>query len=440
MKLTDSIHQLIVRHHLLHDGERVLVALSGGADSVALLLALQELGYRTEAAHCHFHLRSEEADRDAEFVRQLCESLGIKLHRTDFDTLAVAKARKTSVEMAARDLRYDWFRKLLRQQHIRSVAVAHHQEDNTETFFLHLLRGTGLQGMQGMSVRNTDVIRPLLGATRQEIEIYLREKNVSFVMDSTNADTHYRRNKLRQDILPLLRQINPSFDRTLADTMERMTEAERIVRKEFETFRKQNVKKEKWGISVGVETLLQTLAPKTFLFFLMKEFGFSSSHVAEVFSCLEGNSGVFFTSDTGWATIHRGQLLLSPVIDNVSPTLLNEGCTTLPMGRTLRVESSSEVTISKAPESATLDADTIQGHLYVRSVATGDRFLPFGMKGSKLVSDYLTDCHRSRIEKQAALVVCDDIGIIWLAGERVNRRVAISDATTHILKISLEKR
>ena len=437
MKFTDNIHQLIVRHHLLHDGERILVALSGGADSVALLLALRDLGYRVEAAHCHFHLRDEEADRDVSFVEQLCKRLYVPLHRTDFDTKAVAKAQKVSIEMAARDLRYTWFRKLLRERDIRFVAVAHHQEDNTETLFLNLLRGAGLQGMTGMSVRTTDVIRPLLGVTRQEIETYLKEKGEAFVVDSTNADTYYKRNKLRQEILPLLRQMNPSLDRTLAETMQRMAEADNIVREQFEKFRKENVREELFGISVGVAPLLESSAPQTYLFLLMKEYGFSSSHISDIFSTLPSESGVFFTSTTGWATLHRGQLILSPIIEAVPPTPLSEGKTALPAGRTLSIEKCATVEISRVPEIATLDADKIQGELFVRSLEPGDRFHPYGMNGSKLVSDYLTDRHYSRIHKRAALIVCDAAGPLWLVGERIDRRAAISKTTSRCLKLVL---
>lgn len=437
MKFTDNIRQLIVRHHLLHDGERVLVALSGGADSVALLLVLRDLGYPLEAAHCHFHLRDEEANRDASFVEQLCKRLDVPLHRADFNTKAVAKVQKVSLEMAARDLRYTWFRKLLRERNIRFVAVAHHQEDNTETFFLNLLRGAGLQGLTGISVRTTDVIRPLLGVTRQEIETYLKEKGEAFVVDSTNADTYYRRNKLRQEILPLLRQINPSLDRTLAETMQRMAEADNIVGEQFEKFRKESVREETFGISVEVDTLLNSSASQTYLFLLMKEYGFSSSHISDIFPKLQGESGIFFTSTTGWATLHQGRLILSPIIEEVPPTPLCESNTTLSAGRTLLIEKCEKVEISRVPEVATLDADKIQGELFVRSLQPGDRFHPYGMKGSKLVSDYLTNCHRSRIHKRAALIVCDAAGPLWLVGERIDCRAAISETTTRCLKLSL---
>ena len=288
-----------------------------------------------------------------------------------------------------------------------------------------------------MSVRTTDVIRPLLGVTRQEIEIYLKEKGEAFVVDSTNADTYYKRNKLRQEILPLLRQMNPSLDRTLAETMQRMAEADNIVGEQFEKFRKESVWEETFGISVEVDTLLNSSAPQTYLFLLMKEYGFSSSHISDIFPKLQGESGIFFTSTTGWATLHQGRLILSPIIEEVPPTPLCESNTTLSAGRTLLIEKCEKVEISRVPEVATLDADKIQGELFVRSLQPGDRFHPYGMKGSKLVSDYLTNCHRSRIHKRAALIVCDAAGPLWLVGERIDRRAAISKTTSRCLKLSL---
>ena len=211
-------------------GGLTIVGLSGGADSVALLLGLLEAGQAVEAAHCNFHLRGAESDGDEAFVRELCAQLGVVLHCVDFDTMDYARRNKVSIEMAARELRYDYFERLRLERGAATIAVAHHRDDNVETLLLHLVRGSGLRGLCGMRLRNGYVVRPMLNIPRLEVERYLAERNQPYRTDSTNVDTRYRRNKVRHELLPLLRQLNPNIEATLEATMQRLTEAEsRIV-------------------------------------------------------------------------------------------------------------------------------------------------------------------------------------------------------------------
>ncbi|MCI6643472.1 MAG: tRNA lysidine(34) synthetase TilS, partial [Bacteroidales bacterium] len=223
--LTTKVQQTIARFALLRDGEAVVVALSGGADSVALLLVLAELGYAVEAAHCNFHLREGDADADMVFVEALCARHNVPLHLRHFDTLPYAKAEGISIEMAARTLRYEWFATFE-----RPIAVGHHAEDNAETLLLNLCRGSGLAGLAGIRHRNGQIVRPLLDCRRVDIEAYLAKRGETFCTDATNFDTQYRRNKVRHEVIPLLAELNPDITQTLHETALRLREVEQVYR------------------------------------------------------------------------------------------------------------------------------------------------------------------------------------------------------------------
>lgn len=225
------VKQYIEKEKLFSPESKVFVALSGGADSVALLRLLHSIGYRCEAAHCNFHLRGTESDRDERFVRGLCRELGIPLHTTHFDTTGYAAEKHVSIEMAARDLRYEWFEKLRVEYRADAIAVAHHQDDSVETMLLNLIRGTGIKGLLGIRPRNGSIVRPLLCATREEIIRYLRHIKQEYVTDSTNTEDEYTRNKIRLHLLPLMEEINPSVKKNLTETGSYLNEAYAIYHK-----------------------------------------------------------------------------------------------------------------------------------------------------------------------------------------------------------------
>ena len=391
----------------------MLCGLSGGADSVALVLVLKELGYDVAAMHCNFQLRGEESERDEQFVRGFCAKHDITLRTTRFDTRAEAEAHGESIEMAARRLRYEWFELVLEESFSNAtstppkggrwrgaICVAHHADDNVETMLLNLIRGAGLHGLTGMEFCNGwGVMRPLLSVTRAEILDYLAAKGETFVTDSSNTDTHYRRNKVRHELLPLLREMNPSIDRTLTETMSHLRQAETAI-----------------------------LHPEAGEAYRMTQqllaHGFTTAQIEQMRAA---ENGAFTTAGNTMLTKHRGQLLWGKIPKIVEPTPI-EG----------KLMLRTEVTNLRDPNVAVLDVRALKGRLYVRSVREGDRFTPFGMKGTKLVSDYLTDRHRSRLDKLAALVVCDDNGILWLVGETVDQRAAVNETTTEVLVVKID--
>ena len=380
----------------------MLCGLSGGADSVALVMVLREAGFEVVGLHCNFQLRGAESERDERFVRQFCADYGVTLLTTRFDTLAEAEAHGESIEMAARRLRYAWFAEVADAAEVRSVVcVAHHADDNVETMLLNLVRGAGLHGLTGMQVENDlGILRPLLTSTRQEIEAYLSERGKTFVVDSTNADVQYRRNKIRHEVLPLLRTLNPSIDRTLTETMHRLREAEQAL----------------LAPAAADNNYRQTQQ--------LLALGFTSAQIDQMRSA---QNGAFTTSGRVMLTKHRGQLLWGEIPAPVSSR-------PIPFRRVPR----SEVTNLRDPERGVFDAAAVRGQLVVRSVQEGDRFVPFGMKGSKLVSDYLTDRHRSRLDKLAQLCVCDDEGILWLVGLTIAQRAAVTPSTTEVVCVEFK--
>ena len=432
------ISAYIEQKELMKPTDLVLVALSGGVDSVGLLLILKALGYHTEAAHCNFKLRGEESERDEYFVRDLCNRMQIPLHVTHFSTLQYAKERKISVEMAARDLRYEYFKEILDKRGAKCVAVAHHADDNVETMMLNLVRGTGISGLTGMPERNGYVVRPLLCVRRKEIEDFVSQCGESFVTDSTNQQDDVLRNKIRLNILPMLRTLNPSVDVTLQDTMLRMSEVRDIYNCKIKEERVKVLN----GNTIDVTQLLQSVAPRTVLYEILSEKGFNRRQVYEIFEQIGGISGGLYES-AGWRLLrNRSTLELQKKEDKEFV------CLPLPLLGELQVLPTVSFRVSlfsyedvkgrlRDKKCAFIDAAKIGGELMVRYVQPGDKFIPYGMKNNKLISDYLTNLKKSLYEKERQLVVCLSDQIVWLVGERLDARYVVTESTTEVICIEL---
>ena len=433
--LKGRVGAYIEKEGLLPKKELHIVALSGGADSVALLLVLKQLGYDVEAAHCNFRLRGEESDRDEQFVKALCLQNKVPLHLIHFDTKAYAELHQVSIEMAARELRYRYFEQLRQDIGAEDVCVAHHQDDAVETLLMNLIRGTGIHGLTGIRPRNGHIVRPLLCVTRAEIVRFLDSLHQPYVTDSTNLVPDVVRNKIRLEVLPLLQQINPAATENIARTARWMSEAEKVYN---DAFNISLFTSHSSLFTSPISTLLTKPSPECFLFELLTPHGFTSSQVEQVFDALKGPSGRVFQSPTHELLIDRDQLIIEERHEPFAPMRIPEsGLYRLPDGRQFRAETSDEVAVSRDPHCATLDASKVRFPLTLRTVQTGDRFQPYGMKGTRLVSDYLTDRKRTLFEKRRQLVVTDAQGeILWLVGERVAHCYAVTDATRSILRLS----
>ena len=425
---------------------RVLVALSGGADSMCLLTALLRLGYKVEAAHCNFHLRGTHSDNDALFVQRHCQQQNVPLHLTDFDTKHEAELHGESIEMAARRLRYAWFEEVIQTTGIQILCVAHHLNDNVETTLLNLTRGTGIRGLTGMAQHHKHIVRPMLTLTRQEIEDFLKEQSIEFVTDHTNTDTRFRRNKIRHEVLPLLRSINPSVDQAITDTMQHLSGTACLAEYAVNHLRNVLCKDVDKGIDID-KTTLQSLPFPTegrlaLLHELLAPYQFSPV-LSDIFAGFSKEPGSIFESRDYIATHTAKGLSIRMKPKHCPPLALPFNDTVLlPNGTLLQTQCLARTELPEIPRSADtacLDADKVKETLHCRSIQEGDRFRPFGMRGTKLVSDYLTDRKRSRIEKMATCVVCDGSQIVWLIGERPDDRYAITPNTRNILLIKAKK-
>ncbi len=437
-----KIESTIRCHRLLNEGEKVLVALSGGADSVALLLSLKALGYETVAAHCNFHLRGAESDRDETFVSDLCRENAIELHIRHFDTTEVARREGISIEMAARNLRYDFFAELRETLGAARIAVAHHRDDNIETMLLNLVRGTGLHGLTGMAWRNADIVRPMLHITRKDIKNALHQAHQPFVIDSSNTDTHFKRNKIRHELLPLLRTLNPSADDALAAAIERLNESERLCQYAAEALRADMLRQHPDGkAEIDIKALTASPAPGVLLHEWLTPYGFKPSVIADIIKGIDGEPGATYESADYIAVRDRGALQIARRPVAFSIELPESGTAELPDGSRLHLERLPREALSEIPRDPSiscLDLATLCGNLSIRTLQPGDRFVPLGMSGSKLVSDFLTDRKRSRIEKLSALALCDTKNIVALIGERPSDLHAITSATRHVLIVRHE--
>jgi tRNA(Ile)-lysidine synthase len=431
--MLNRIQKFIDSHQLLERTDLHLVGLSGGADSVALLLILRELGYLVEAAHCNFRLRGEESDRDETFVKELCSRLGIPLHLIHFDTKSYAELHQVSIEMAARDLRYGYFRELCKDIRAADVCIAHHRDDAVETLLMNLLRGAGIHGLTGIRPKNGIVRRPLLCINRQEILDYLESIGQAYVTDSTNLEADVLRNKVRLRVLPLLEEIAPGAIANIDKTANYLREAEKVYNEEIEN-EKILLMYNKYHKSISVPSLSSLLHE------WLSPLGFNSTQTEQIVGCMN-QTGREFHSATHTLVVDREFLELAPIKEPIKPLKIPEPGTYRYEDQTaFKFEIATDTTVSRDDYVATLDADKVQFPLTVRLVQQGDRFAPFGMKrGTKLVSDYMTDQKLSILEKRHQKVVTDATGaIVWVIGLRTDNRFRISNDTKRSLRITIK--
>ena len=421
-----KVSAYINKYKLLNTNGLYIVALSGGADSVALLLLLKEGGFNVHAAHCNFHLRGDESNRDEAFCVELCQQLGIELHRAHFATREYAEAHKVSIEMAARELRYNWFEQLRKDIGAAGICVAHHRDDSVETVLLNMIRGTGLRGLTGIQPRNGYVLRPLLCVSRDEIEGFLAKKGQKYVVDSTNLEADVMRNKVRLQVLPLLRELNPAVSGNIQRTAENLAEAQLVLNVAIASVNCSNILKlndlEKYGSS-------EYLA-----FEWLQKYGFNGDQVRQI---LDAETGRIVSSATGYDVLKdRSRLIVEPNLEPFKPMRIPEEGTYVLDEKTRFSVRKKPVYVSKEPHIATLDAAKVQFPLTVRRVEEGDWMQPYGMKGRKLLSDLMTDLKMTVFEKRRQLVVVDNQGVIvWLVGLRTDQRVAVSGITDSVLEV-----
>lgn len=419
-----KVLQYIEKYKLLNASDLYIVALSGGADSVALLLLLKDAGFNVHAAHCNFHLRGTESDGDELFCERLCSAENIPFHRAHFDTREYAELHKVSIEMAARELRYRWFEQLREDVGAAGICVAHHRDDSVETIILNMVRGTGVRGLTGIRPRNGHILRPLLCVSRAEIERYLAERGQEYVTDSTNLEDEATRNKVRHHVIPELRQLNVKA----IENMQRMAERMQAVEMLLDDCKTRCVRVDSERISIRKCDVLNDYL----LYELLADYGFNAFQASQIYSSMSaGSVGSVFSSASYDLLVDRDCLLIEPLLKPLKPLVIPEtGTYVLDEKHKIRVESGG-FPVSKEPFVATLDASKVCFPLTVRRVEEGDWMVPFGMKGRKLLSDLMTDLKMSIFDKRKQLVVTDNQGVIvWAVGLRVSQLLAVSVSTS----------
>lgn len=438
MSFEDKIKQNIDSRIGLRKGAPVVVAVSGGADSVALLAALVACRYECVAAHCNFHLRGAESDRDMRSTQMLCERLDVDLYIKDFDVAARCADTGESVEMACRELRYSWFDTLIDRLRAQAVAVAHHREDNVETFFLNLMRGSSITGLTGMKWRNNMVVRPMLNLSRAEIEDYLEQRGIPFVNDSTNAENIYSRNRLRNVVLPALSTQFPNAEAGILASIAYLAENSEFyhqaIREKSDIYLTGNV------IHLS-ELLAEQPCARLLLFEMTRQWGFNMTQVDDIISSAE-KTGLSFSAGSTTLELDRGKLNIvgrsdftpdetevSLRRDIVSPVKI--AITDLPV---------ATFKPTRDPSVAYFDITVLDGNpkFALRRWRRGDRITPFGMKGSRLLSDIFSDAKYSAAAKRDTWLLTRNGVIIWAVGLRATNLFSVTPDTRRYLRLSLD--
>ena len=439
--MQQKVQNYIEKHELLTLKGHVIVGVSGGADSVALLHLLVSLGYDCMIAHCNFHLRMEESDRDEAFVLNLSKDLKIPYYSIDFDTIKYADTHHISIEMAARDLRYAWFYELLEKQSAQAIAVAHHADDSIETMLMNLIRGTGLRGLTGISARNEKVVRPLLCCTREEIENYIITHDLEHIEDSTNATPDYQRNKFRNVVLPLLEEINPSVRQTLYDSLERFEGNLAIYEQAIEKIKNAVVIKESETVKLNIDLLKQQADVPTVMYELLHSYGFGAATIKQITEQLDGESGKQFYSETHRLLKDRKYLIISKIESKTDDVYWIQETDTEIMKpiqlKLSKLEMNSDFQVSKEKNCVHIDATKLQFPLQLRRWHEGDTFFPFGMKNRKKVSDFFIDNKLNLLEKEQSWLLISGEDIVWIVGQRMDNRFRVTEKTIDVSELNV---
>ena len=418
-------------HNLFSKDDKILLAISGGADSVVLADLLKEAGFNFVLAHCNFGLRGAESDEDEGFVRRLAKKIEVDLFVKQFSQENF-DAVEGSTQMAARELRYKWFEELRKEQSCTLLATAHHTDDRIETFFINLLRGTGIDGLVALSSKRESLVRPLLFAKRSEIEAYAEQNKITYRTDSSNVSTKYDRNAIRHKLIPLLGELEPEFRKTISRTIENLEDVAELKN----AYLKEQGSLVFDGDKIHIPELLRVKGIQTVLFERLRVFGFSRSDVLDIIGSLEKQSGKVFKSQSHILVKDRDYLLLSKCEEEFQEMKIDslEELSDSPVG--FELLNFEEVKFPLKSSEAALDFDKIAFPLTIRKWQEGDCFVPFGMKQSKKVSDVLINNKVSLIAKSRTLIIVNDnADILWVVGLRSDNRYRISSGTRKILKL-----
>ena len=435
----------IRENNLFTKKDKVLLAFSGGVDSVALCVLLKQGGYDFGLAHCNFQLRGKESDADAAFAEKVADFLEVPLHLKNFTTKKIAAERKESIQIAARHLRYTWFRELSQDEDYACIATAHHLNDSIETVFFNFSRGCGIRGMHGILPKKGDLVRPLSFATKLEILNFAEKYELTWREDTSNASEKYVRNRIRKHIVPEFEKLNDGFLQSANQTINRLRDAEKLVDFALLTIKKEVYAERGRKVFIDFEKLRSYPAAKTVLFELIKPFGFNGAQIEQLFRSDFTQSGKLFPSSTHKMLSGRTHLIIKPLeedsIDNISVSE-SDKTYSLPEG-SLRVEIAAEIpTDFPRDKNVTwLNTEKLTFPLTLRRWRRGDAFQPLGMKGkSRKLSDFMTDIKLSRFEKEEIWLLTSEEKICWVVGRRADERFKITKKTGVCVRLTFEEK
>ena len=431
--------QFVNQNQLFDRRHSLLAAVSGGADSVVMLHLLAQCQLKVAVAHCNFQLRGADADGDEEFVRQLAEKYQMPFFSIRFNTLAYADEHKLSVEMAARELRYNWFAQLAAEHHFDRILTAHHLNDNIETLLLNLTRGTGINGLCGISAVNGNIVRPLLFATRSQIEEYARLNNLAFRTDSTNLSDDYQRNIVRHRIVPVFKEINPAFEERILKNFKHIRQAADIYNWYIDKAKSEVLKTDDNCCTIDAEKLMQQPFAEPVLYECLKPFGFNGAQVEDVMKSIGQKSGCTFSSGSHKLLVDRSQIIIEPAEQTeFEPIVIDSPQDIDCLGIKMKVVSAGDFVLDKRRCVASLDFDELQFPLTIRRWQHGDFFYPLGMAKAQKLSDFFVNNKVNVFEKERALVLTSGDKIAWVVGYRPDNRIKISDKTQQVLVVEVD--
>ena len=441
--LIERFQEYVTRNSLFTHEDKILLTVSGGVDSMVLMSLCVNSGYNVGIAHCNFCLRGKESDEDEILVQETARRYGIECFNRHFDTTGEMARTGESMEMAARRLRYEWFHQLCEEQGYTVIAIAHHIDDSIETFFINMLRGTGLRGLTGISNQVGRIVRPLMFATRKEIMEYAQRKHIAYRVDSSNLTTKYLRNKIRLGLIPRIREINPRFPFIMHQNIARLTAAQHFIDGAIDNIYK-NIVEEKAGIYTLHIDGIEHISSREFVIYeiLSSRFGFKGDTVDGLCKTLANEtSGKRFYSRNYVAYLDRGNIMVAPIEDEDDcEVIVERGDMRSYCGNSVLYYEHTDIDnvneYHLPSDVALLDEEKLQYPLRLRRWREGDSFIPFGMAGRKKVGDYLTDQKVPVVERKRQFVLVSGEDIVWVVGRRTDERYRVGNNTENILKIT----
>lgn len=436
--MLDKFNAFITANQLCKKSDKILLTVSGGVDSIVMAHLFYNAGIEFAVAHCNFKLRGKESDEDDAFVRKLTKNVfKADFFSIHFNTEVFAKKHKQSIQQSARELRYNWFEMIRSANNFSYIATAHHADDQLETFFINLMRGTGISGLSGIPLKQNHIIRPLLFANRSEIEEYAIKNGYMFRNDSSNLSDKYLRNKIRLKLFPLLEKINPAFRDTVSQSIQNLKNTELIYKEQLQ---KLNLKQADKNGEIRIEiSRLTALKPVPhYLFEMISEYGFNRSTCNDIFKSLNGISGKQFNSATHTIIRDREHLIIYPIqifMEQETDYLVAYGTSELSVPMHLKfseIKNSEDLQLNRGNDFAMVDFDRLTFPLIIRKWQEGDFFYPLGMKAKKKLSDFFIDKKMSLKEKSETWILCSCDEIVWVIGHRIDERYKVKPRTLNV--------